>query len=643
MTPTHSLSPPPTSLQHAQQSSSSPMSYTSSRSLSNPPHPPSLDHSSIPSTESDSIYQQQQQMPKIPKRIGKRQQSNSGVAQGVQLLERQQADWERKKERDAARYSYHAARNRNPISQRSLQSTDQQQQQQQQLYPSHSATANNNNAKNNSYPQQYQMYSGSGGGGGTSSSMGGKPQDHGSGSHASGLSVEGVPTTVHLSGDGDDVSESLKDEATSKTVGQGKKDMKRVNSIGKFLKTPLKSTQSLKRSISNHFSSDPTTINTNDKTPSTMATIKPILSGYLNKRGRNGKWQKRYFESDGTSLLYYKSKNKKSILATLDLLHVGNIQLDFTDEGGQTFYIEVKGRNYHLYADTKERARDWVINLNRVKEARMQIGGLKLIEPRFENKFSGLGNDDGRLPSSRSLLDGRDEMEDDQVAARVVIYAARPRSRGLGKDDFSEMERSLDEQNYGRERTSRLPTMSPASDPSSMSPTSLSKHTLAVGNAVHQNIVVRWTKRRSAIQNWTRRLSRWAKRLTMVRCIVKDDVVHFPDHATQQDGYANYLKDNNDGSTNQHFDGIQQDPYTSVAPHYPSYLEPHSERSRQSNEMSANDNIVPNSWQPSQPNRLQLSLEPSMQDDVGGSSIQSSSGRVTPIQQEDDERSGVIA
>lgn len=59
--------------------------------------------------------------------------------------------------------------------------------------------------------------------------------------------------------------------------------------------------------------------------------------------------------------------------------------------------------------------------------------------------------------------------------------------------------------------------------------------------------------------------------------------------------------------------------------------------------MSANDNIVPNSWKPSQPNRLQPSLEPSMQDDVGGSSIQSSSGRVTPIQQEDDERSGVIA
>lgn len=44
-----------------------------------------------------------------------------------------------------------------------------------------------------------------------------------------------------------------------------------------------------------------------------------MISGYLQKLGRNGKWQTRWFETDGECLSYYKSRKRTKLLATLDL------------------------------------------------------------------------------------------------------------------------------------------------------------------------------------------------------------------------------------------------------------------------------------------------------------------------------------
>jgi len=44
-----------------------------------------------------------------------------------------------------------------------------------------------------------------------------------------------------------------------------------------------------------------------------------LVSGYLQKLGRNGKWQTRWFETDGECLSYYKSSKRTKLLATLDL------------------------------------------------------------------------------------------------------------------------------------------------------------------------------------------------------------------------------------------------------------------------------------------------------------------------------------
>ena len=52
--------------------------------------------------------------------------------------------------------------------------------------------------------------------------------------------------------------------------------------------------------------------------------------------------------------------------------------MDDQDSDGCTFTIQVSGRLYYLRAEDNATCKDWVINLNRAREARNEIGGLKL-------------------------------------------------------------------------------------------------------------------------------------------------------------------------------------------------------------------------------------------------------------------------
>lgn len=317
----------------------------------------------------------------------------------------------------------------------------------------------------------------------------------------------------------------------------------------KFFKTPMKP---LKRIISDDFRNDPTP-QTSVRSPT--STIQPILFGYLHKLGRNGKWQKRWFECDGTSLKYFKSSSRNQILATLDLLRVGTIQLDYSDSNGCTFTIEVAGRSYYLCADAKERARDWVITLNRVKEARMKIGGLRIVQPKFDNATgAGGGAVSGsrarttkkKLGSQSESMNNSSDSDDDKAAARVVTTGSRPRTKGLGKDDFSEMEKSLEDETIGgavtlmeNGKAPPSPTTAKGSIGSSSPKHFLQNHGMFPHMEIpHVNdaVAVRWRKQRSKVQNVVRRLSRWAKRMTMIRCVIQNNVVHFDPH-NQHYGY----------------------------------------------------------------------------------------------------------
>jgi len=151
--------------------------------------------------------------------------------------------------------------------------------------------------------------------------------------------------------------------------------------------------------------------------------VKPLLYSYLYKRTRNGVWQRRFFETNAKSLTYYKTDKRSAVLATLDLIEVGAIAVDETDPTGCTFTIQLGVRPYYLRAENSAICKDWVINLNRIREARIQIGGIKLvIAPNFDFRYN-------------ETEIQRKQTESSEYAARIVMTANRERSHAIGDHD----------------------------------------------------------------------------------------------------------------------------------------------------------------------------------------------------------------
>lgn len=85
------------------------------------------------------------------------------------------------------------------------------------------------------------------------------------------------------------------------------------------------------------------------------------IRGYLFKKTRDGKWQKRWFETNGCFLTYYKKQGQK-LLAALNLPQVGDISLlpeDHADGAGQ-FTIGLNERVYTIKARSHQEAAYWV-------------------------------------------------------------------------------------------------------------------------------------------------------------------------------------------------------------------------------------------------------------------------------------------
>mmetsp|Transcript_10379 Transcript_10379/g.39271 ORF Transcript_10379/g.39271 Transcript_10379/m.39271 type:complete len:159 (-) Transcript_10379:132-608(-) len=96
------------------------------------------------------------------------------------------------------------------------------------------------------------------------------------------------------------------------------------------------------------------------------------IQGYLHKRTKDMRWQKRWFETNGCFLTYYKSRKMTKLLAALNLPQVGEITLlpenaDDPDNDGTLFTIELKSRIYTLKAPSRKNAEKWVEILNQLK------------------------------------------------------------------------------------------------------------------------------------------------------------------------------------------------------------------------------------------------------------------------------------
>ena len=97
------------------------------------------------------------------------------------------------------------------------------------------------------------------------------------------------------------------------------------------------------------------------ETPTKLPTF---IGGYLLKKSTEGVWQRRYFETSGHFLTYYKSEKMTKLLAALALPQVGDIKyigpVEDAKGSGAIFQLDLKDRQYVLRADSEANAQKWV-------------------------------------------------------------------------------------------------------------------------------------------------------------------------------------------------------------------------------------------------------------------------------------------
>lgn len=170
------------------------------------------------------------------------------------------------------------------------------------------------------------------------------------------------------------------------------------------------------------------------------------------------------------------------------LWQVGFIEVDKEDKQEYSFRIQVQGRLYNLRASSRASCRDWVITLNRVKEASMQQGNVKLV----------VGN-----LSSIDLLNNKTSNINSPTThggtPRVVVVSNRQRTRAVDPDEEEpwgdQLIRVVDD---GEDRT----------DPAYN----------ARRSALSTVVAARWTKHQSSLQRLGTKLSAWARSLKKYSC-----------------------------------------------------------------------------------------------------------------------------
>lgn len=104
------------------------------------------------------------------------------------------------------------------------------------------------------------------------------------------------------------------------------------------------------------------------------------ISGYLLKKSSGGEWQRRYFETNGSFLTYYKSQKMTKLLAALSLPQVGKIVITGEIEDslgkGVIIQLELKDREYTLRALTQKEAQKWVDVLTALRDGTAGSGSM---------------------------------------------------------------------------------------------------------------------------------------------------------------------------------------------------------------------------------------------------------------------------
>jgi hypothetical protein len=174
----------------------------------------------------------------------------------------------------------------------------------------------------------------------------------------------------------------------------------------------------------------------------------------------------------------------------------------------------VLGRLYHLRADSKAACKDWVITLNRIKEAHLQQGNVKLVSSGYSKK-----NIHHHHAPPVDLLDTPSDV--DFGAPRVVVVSNRQRTRAVAESqDFDQLIHLKDNGGAGGGEHED-PAAITTSHHLSTAYGGAEKRLSTVGAVV----LTRWTKRKSSLSHLGSKLRTWARSLRHLNCVHHNSAV----------------------------------------------------------------------------------------------------------------------
>lgn len=220
---------------------------------------------------------------------------------------------------------------------------------------------------------------------------------------------------------------------------------------------------------------------------------------------------------------------------------MGEIAIDKTDPDECTFTIQVRNRPYFLRAENKARCNDWVIVLNRAREARMNVGNIQFVTTKSLDGIEGaivVGNITNRVQADS------DEYESSSASPPqpcMVISALRPRTKAVRDDGELAMQNSvpppdllLSESGEVEEQVEVLNWSKRTSSPTHQVGIVASNTGGTTTGGDDTASMAKWQKRHSIIHHLSLRILRWARSITQQAdaCRNESDVVVVPTHGS---------------------------------------------------------------------------------------------------------------
>lgn len=191
--------------------------------------------------------------------------------------------------------------------------------------------------------------------------------------------------------------------------------------------------------------------------------------------------------------------------------------MDKTDPEDCTFTIQVSNRPYYLRAEDKAQCIDWVITLNRAREARMNVGNIQLATPKLEDPH-------------------RSQAGSDDYAPCVVISALRPRTQAVNFDGNSDLPpdllTSMEEEHQQIEVNLGNWDLPPLQTQHQQHQQSVTRTDASSPPPMNDPIAMaKWQKRHSAMHQLSLRFLKWARSITKAdSCKREQDVIVVPAH-----------------------------------------------------------------------------------------------------------------